>query len=139
MALSTADTNKWSTLIETGKWGPKSIKNSFEYERTGPIRQRQRRLSAEQAAMMADRYREGATVYELAKEFNVDRRTVSDRLKKTGVRMRLQPPPSNMIEEMVRMYVSGLSLAAIGKRLRMSPQTIRYYVNESGVQIRHER
>jgi hypothetical protein len=87
---------------------------------------------------MACRYREGATVYQLAIDFNIDRRTASDRLKKTGVRMRLQPPPAEIIDEMVRLYESGLSFATIGKQLSASPQTIRRYVHERGVQVRHE-
>jgi hypothetical protein len=75
-------------------------------------------------------------VYQLAIEFNIDRRTASDRLKKAGVTMRLQPPPGEIIDEMVRLYESGLSFAAIGKGLCASPQTVRRYVHERGVQIR---
>jgi hypothetical protein len=62
-------------------------------------------------------------VYQLAIEFNIDRRTVSDRLKKAGVKVRLQPPPNAIIDDMVRLYESDLSCAIIGNELRMSPQT----------------
>jgi DNA-binding CsgD family transcriptional regulator len=86
---------------------------------------------------MACRYREGATVYQLADEFNIDRRTASDRLKKAGVKMRLQPPPDEMIDEMVRLYESGSSFATIGKQLYASPQTVSHYVQRRGVQIRN--
>jgi DNA-binding CsgD family transcriptional regulator len=137
VALSTADTNKWSILLDQRFQVPTPKKTSPKYERTGPIRQRQRRLSDIQAEQMACRYRQGATVYELAIEFNIDRRTVSDRLKKAGVRMRLQPPPEEMIDEMVRLYASGLSFATIGKQLCASPRTVSHYVQRRGVQIRN--
>lgn len=61
-----------------------------KYERIRQIRQRQRRLNDSQVVELAFRYRGGAT--QLATEFNIDRRTVPDRLKKAGVGMRLQSP-----------------------------------------------
>jgi DNA-binding transcriptional regulator LsrR (DeoR family) len=85
---------------------------------------------------MAIRYREGATVYQLAVEFNIERRTVSDRLKKTGVRMRLQPPPDEVIDQMVQLYELGLSIAAVGKQYEVSPQTVRRYLKLRGLNIR---
>ena len=128
MALSTADTNKWSILIDQRFHAPTPRKTSLKYERTGPLRQRQRRLSNELVIQMAVRYGEGATVYELAKEFGIDRRTASERLKKAGVRMRLQPPSDAMIDEMVQLYQSGMSFAKVGARLNVSPQTVLRYV-----------
>ena len=110
---------------------------SSDYRLLGPVRQRQRRLTTAQVAAMAAKYEAGDTVYQLAIEYSIDRRTVSDRLKKTGVRMRFQPPPTNMIDEMVRLYGSGLSFATIGSQLRASPQTVRRYLHERGVEIRN--
>ena len=82
MALSTADTNKWSTLLERRHRISELKVTAVEYERTGPILQRQRRLTDTQALMLGDRYSEGATIYRLAKEFGICRKTVSERLKK---------------------------------------------------------
>ena len=134
MALSTTDTNKWLTLIESRlvKQIPEVI-NSSDYQLVGPISQRQRRLTKAQVIDLAARYEAGATVYELAAEFGCHRTTVSARLKEAGVRMRLQPPPDAMIDEMVRRHESGLSFGIIGKVLRVSPQTVRRYVKERGV------
>ena len=136
MALSTADTNKWSTLLEKRDWTPKSEATSVDYERTGPILQRQRRLTDSQALMLRDRYNEGATVYELAKEFGIRRATVSERLKKAGVSMRCQSPRSELINSMAGLYESGLSLAAVGDRVGTSPGTVRRYLLIAGVQMR---
>ena len=71
MALSTPDTNKWATLLNRGHSTLEPQVTRFDYERTGPIRQRQRRLSEAQALLMADKYQTGATVYQLAQEFDL--------------------------------------------------------------------
>ena len=136
VALSTADTNKWSTLLEKRHRTSELKVTAVEYERTGPIRQRQRRLTEDQVKQMAVRYHEGATVYELAKEFGIRRATVSERLKKAGVSMRCQPPRSELIISMTGLYESGLSLAEVGVRTGTSPGTVRRYLLIHGVQMR---
>jgi hypothetical protein len=136
VALSTADTNKWSTLLNESLHVPNTASTDTHDERSGPIRQRQRRLSDVRAQQMTTRYLEGATVYELAVEFDICRSKVSERLKENGVRMRLQPPSDQEISEMVRLYESGLSLAAVGKKVRASVGTVRRCVLARGVQTR---
>jgi hypothetical protein len=136
VALSTADTNKWSTLLNERLYGPKTASTNTHDERSGPIRQRQRRLSDVQVQKMTTRYLEGATVYELAVEFDICRSKVSERLKVNGVIMRLSSPSDQEVCEMVRLYESGLSLAAVGKRVGASVGTVRRCVLARGVQTR---
>lgn len=136
MALSTADTNKWSTLLEKRHQTSELKVTAVEYERTGPIRQRQRRLTEDQVKQMAARYHEGATVYELAKEFGIRRATVSERLKKAGVSMRCQPPGSELIDSMVRLYELGLSLAEVGDRVGTSAGTVHRYLRLRNIGMR---
>lgn len=90
---------------------------------------------------MTTRYLEGATVYELAAEFDICRSKVSERLKQNGIKMRLKPPSDQEVCEMVRLYESGLSLAAAGKIVGVSPGTVLRYLHIQGVQLRdtHER
>ena len=97
VALSTADTNKWLTLLEKRHPTSRLEATHVDYERIGPIRQRQRRLTESQVKQMAARYYEGATVFVLAKEFGIRRTTVSEQLKKAGVSMRCQSPKSELI------------------------------------------
>jgi hypothetical protein len=136
VALSTADTNKWSTLLNERLYGPKTVSTNIHDERSGPIRQRQRRLSDVQVQLMITSYLEGATVYELAFEFDVCRSKVSERLKENGVKMRLQRPSDGVIDEMIQLYLSGLSLVAVGSRIGISPGAVRRYVKEYGVKMR---
>ena len=136
VALSTAVTNKWSTLLNEKLYGPKTASTITHDERIGPIRQLQRRLSDVEVQLMTTRYLEGATVYELAVEFDICRSKVSERLKENGVKMRFRPPSDQEVCEMVRLYESGLSLAAVGKRVGKSVGTVKRCVLESGIQTR---
>ncbi len=85
---------------------------------------------------MATRYLEGATVYELAVEFDACRSKVSERLKQNGVKMRLTPPSDDEVCEMVRLYESGLSLAVVSKIVGKSVGTVKRYLQEYGVRTR---
>jgi hypothetical protein len=136
VALPTADTNKWSTLLNESLYDPKTASTNTHDERSGPIRQCQRRLSDVQVHQMTTRYLEGATVYELAVEFDICRSKVSERLKQNGVKMRLRLPSDHEVYEMVRLYESGLSLAAVGNIVGKSVGTVKRYVMVCGVQTR---
>jgi hypothetical protein len=109
VGLSTADTNKWSILLDQQFRVPTPKNANPKYERTGPLRQRQRRLPGALVAEMAAKYEAGATVYELAAEYACHRTTVAERLKKAGIAMRLQPPTPESIDSMVQLFKSGLS------------------------------
>ena len=106
MALSTCDTGKWLTILKWLDSTPRTAgdqhKSSSNYEAFDVFGQRdtddlqgarrlhqaQKRLTAEQTAHMCKMYEAGASVYELGREFGIDRRTVSIRMKKAGVIMR---------------------------------------------------
>jgi len=85
---------------------------------------------------MAARYAQGATVYELAEEFGIERRTVSARLKGAGVSMRRRPATAEQVAEMVRLYESGQSLLKVGQHLGFDAKTVRARLLERGVVMR---
>jgi DNA-binding CsgD family transcriptional regulator len=140
VALSTADTNKWQTLLNQKSWHPKSDKTTILNGQDDPesrmIHQRQRILTDVQAERLVVRYGEGATVYQLAEEFNIHRHTVSERVRKAGVQMRLQSPSEVVIDEMERLYGTGLSLAKVGQGLGFTPGTVHRHLRLRGVQFR---
>ena len=75
-------------------------------------------------------------MYRLASEFAIDRRTVSIHLKQQGVIMRLQPPSDKTVDEIVRLYESGLSLAKVGERVDVSADSVLNYLKKRGVETR---
>ena len=139
VALSTADPNKWSHLIESVFESPIPMSDSrttLDYQLVGPIRQQQRRLNEAHTLELVDRYESGATVYELAKEFRCSRQTVSERLKKAGVTMRHQSPTPEVVDAMVRLYLSELSLVEVGKQLGFCANSVASCFRKRGIQVR---
>jgi DNA-binding CsgD family transcriptional regulator len=98
-------------------------------------------LNDAEKVRLAAAYRRGATVYELADQFGIDRRTVALQLKRVGVTMRRQPPTGEQVDEMVRLYESGQSLKKVGRQLHFNDMTVARYLRERGARIRgaHER
>jgi hypothetical protein len=94
------------------------------------------RLSAIQVGRLAERYQSGATVYDLAAEFGIRRDTVAQRLKKAGVTLQPQSPTSTDVDEMARLYATGLPLAAVGRRLGFDAETIRQHLLAYAVRTR---
>lgn len=90
-------------------------------------------LTSSQLTSLAVRYQAGATVYELAHQFYIDRRTVAIHLKRQGVTLRLQSPPAGVIDDMVQLYESGLSLAGVGKKVGVDAGTVQRHLSQRGV------
>jgi len=74
---------------------------------------------------MTVKYEVGATVYELAAEFGCHRATVAERLKKVGVAMRGQSPTPEVIDSMVSLYATGLTLLEVSEQLGFCVNTVR--------------
>lgn len=89
-----------------------------------------------QVIEMVARYERGATVYELATEFGCHRTTVSARLKKAGVSLRLKSPTPDGIDLMAKLYASGLSSVEVGERLGYCANTVRNSLQGKGIRLR---
>lgn len=85
---------------------------------------------------MATRYQAGATVYDLAEEFGINRRTVSHRLKRAGTTLRRQTPRPDCIADMIRLYESGQSLAKISAQVGFAAQTVANHLTAAGIVLR---
>lgn len=94
------------------------------------------RLTDAERLRLADGYRRGAIVYELAGQFHIDRRTVSLQPKRAGISMRRQSPTDDQVDEMVRLYKSGLSLVRVGEQVGYDAATVRTYITSRGVRTR---
>lgn len=95
---------------------------------SGPVpgaRQAQKRLDAASVDALVDGYLSGQTVYELAAEFCIERRTVSAHLHRRGVPMRRRGLSLAQKEEAFALRDRGWSLAQIGARFDVAPGTVR--------------
>ena len=82
------------------------------------------------------RYLEGATLREAAKPLGISHMRLASLLRKRGVRIRSCSPTSEEVDEMVRRYERGESLARIGTKLGYQPNTVRTQLILRGVKTR---
>ena len=106
---------------------------------SGVIKQKQRRLTKPQQAELVERYRSGDLMTELAKKFEIDRRTVSAILKRHEVPTRPQGLSAEQLQDAVLMYAQGNSLAVIGAKLGVDTRTVEHRLQGQGVQMRDTR
>ncbi|MDA8277536.1 MAG: hypothetical protein M0Z45_05000 [Actinomycetota bacterium] len=50
--------------------------------------------------------------------------------------MRHQPPKATMIDEMVLLYTSGLSLVRVGDKVGVNAATVANHLRDRGVEMR---
>ena len=86
---------------------------------------------------LGERYKSGASVYELADEFQISRETVSRHLKAAGVPMRRRSLTPDQIDEAARLYVTGLSVMDIGAALGVHGSTIQLALKRRGMRMRN--
>jgi DNA-directed RNA polymerase specialized sigma24 family protein len=97
---------------------------------------RARQLGSEQVEQLIACYHSGATVYELATAFGIERRTVSAILHRHDVPMRRRGPTDEEAEDAERLYLQGWSLARIGNRMKVAADTVRKCLLDRGVTMR---
>jgi len=144
--LSEADSNKWVRLGDhVAKCdssvepivAPRTSRDDNDLWR--PIKQKQRRFSAEEElAVMAD-YADGGTVYSLAAKYGCHRTTISRILKAHEVELANAPIEPEMVDEIVRLYESGLSMDATARQTGVSAKTVLNHLRTRGVRTRDSR
>ena len=90
-------------------------------ENTAP----QHRLTEDESRALAEVYKNGATVYELAEQFGLNRETVAQHLLRHGVVIRNGPMSPAEIREVRELRKRGWSANRIGLQLKRDPKTIR--------------
>ncbi|WP_406281241.1 hypothetical protein OH799_16530 [Nocardia sp. NBC_00881] len=103
-------------------------------ERAKP--QRARQLDADQVAELITGYQAGATVYELADRFGIERRTVSNILHRHEVPMRRRGLSPEQVDDAIHLYNFGWSLARVGDHLGVNHTTVLNKLRERGVPTR---
>ena len=101
-----------------------------------PKFRRARQLDANQIQELIAGYQAGATVYELASQFGIERRTVSNILHRYQVPMRRRGLSPEQVDEAIHLYNLGWSLARVGARLDVNHTTVLTKLRERGVPTR---
>lgn len=122
------------SLLETLK----SLLNEPPTQQRLPLepRQRQNHLDKEAQLKVVEAYRQGNTVYEIARQFIITRNTASAILKRHGVKLRYNILSPEDIENAKRLYESGASLQVVADYFKVNPSTVRYALLGAGVQTR---
>lgn len=102
---------------------------------SAPERQRQVHLPTRYQRELIERYKAGATQRELAGQYGVHRTTVTKILQRHGVETQRGLRP-DLVDEAVRRYEDGQSLATVGRALGADPGTIKARLIERGVAMR---
>jgi DNA-directed RNA polymerase specialized sigma24 family protein len=97
------------------------------------VLQSQTRLDAEAVEALIEGYLAGRTVYTLAAEFGIDRRTVSAHLHRRGVPMRRRGLSPEQQTDTIRLRDQGWSLARIGDRFNVDAGTVPNSLRKNGL------
>ena len=94
------------------------------------------RLNDEQIDQLVDDYQAGQTVYELAAQYGINRKSVSKQLHARGVTMRMHGLSPAQIDQAARLYDKGDSLATIGLKFGVDAGTVHARLRERGLRMR---
>jgi lambda repressor-like predicted transcriptional regulator len=99
-------------------------------------RQRQRRLTAEQAEQLIAEYQAGDDMTVLAGRWGMHRTTVAAQLQRAGVELRRQGVPADRLDEALRLYREGWSCQRLAERYDCDDETVRHVLKRAGVTLR---
>ena len=142
--LSALNSNIFQKIVKT-KYKPFKTKNNIsptEIESQGTIEvkrlhQQQKRLTEREIAEIVVKYNAGISTYDLAKEYGCHRRTISDNLKKQGIKVTNQlMERKGVVELVMQMYSEYIKPADIAKAVGINVDSVRKILKENNVYIR---
>lgn len=101
------------------------------------IRQKQKTLSEIEVQMVCKRYQSGDSVYELAKDFECHRSTISAVLKRNGVEVshRASAKPE-LVKKVIELYAEMKTPKEIGTIVGLDCGTVRQVLKDNKIHIR---
>lgn len=99
---------------------------------------RARRLDDAQVQRLMEGYQSGATVYELADQFEIGRNTVCRILRRHQVPMRRRGLSATQTAEAIQLYLHGCAPPRIGQRMGVDAATARRRLRENGITTRRQ-
>lgn len=101
------------------------------------IKQQQKHLSNKEISEIVVKYSSGISTYELAKEYGCHRRTISDNLKKQGIKVTNQlMERKGVVELVMQMYSEYCKPDDIAKAVGINVDSVRKILKENNVYIR---
>ena len=107
-----------------------------EVREPASARQKQVRLTPEQVGQLLDDYQAGSDMNSLARTSGVHRHSVRTHLLGAGVELRQVGLSGLQVDEALRLYVGGLSLAKIGEQLGCDHSTVGRALKRRGLVLR---
>lgn len=100
-----------------------------------------RRLKDHEIKELVTAYEAGSTLRQLAERFKIERRTVSNIVKRQGVATRWRRLSEADVDKAEHLYTQGWSTARIADLLKVDPETVRLRLRKRGMQMRdpHQR
>jgi len=99
--------------------------------------QMNRRLNSADVTQLAELYRGGKSMRELANKFGIHRVTVSRLLKQAGVELRNRGLAASEIDRAVELYAQGKCLTQIGEHFGVDHGTVWRQLRKRGVRMRN--
>ena len=101
------------------------------------ITQQQKTLSELEIRTICEKYKNGASSYELAKEFGCHRRTISDTLKRNGIEVSHQATKKpELVKKIIELYAEIKTPKEVGAIVGVNGDTVRKVLKENGIYIR---
>ena len=108
--------------------------------RPGPVRQLQRRLTADEIDELLEAYMNGEPIRDIAFRHGVHRTTVIGHVTRRGLPRRSEQAWTDQeLRTAARLYASGKSLAAVGQHFGIDAATVANRFRRAGVPIRARR
>lgn len=143
VGLSRADTEEWLYLLNWSKRALANGPNLAVDPGSAPVVERnirrQRMLTEADIQEVIEMYRAGRTTRQIAKATGAHRRTIANRLKLAGIKLRRGKISQGEVAKLIRLYESDLSMAAIGERLNLDPQTVLNYLRKASLETRNRQ
>ncbi|WP_133903149.1 helix-turn-helix domain-containing protein [Actinophytocola oryzae] len=95
-----------------------------------------RQLKPAEIDKLVDTYQAGATVFQLAEQFGINRITVGRHLKTRGIDTRLPAITEDELEQVISHYRDGRSITTIAKQYGVSNNAVRDRLIAAGVKMR---
>lgn len=101
------------------------------------IKQQQKNLSELEIQTICKKYQSGSSSYELAKEFNCHRSTITAALRRNGIEVshRATTKPE-LVKRVIELYAEMKTPKEVGAIVGITGDTVRAILKENGIHIR---